>query len=190
MLYICPKWLRSVLKEGGQVDLDAFYSVNIAHSKAVSAYQGFQELFSENVEGNNDVKIIKQLIINIVDELMSCTKTADKYEGCKPAKDELLLARDYIIEHCAEPLSIAGISELVGLSQYHLIRSFRQRFGLTPHAFQLAQRVCRGRKMLADGMGISAVAINTGFSDQSHFHRNFKKMVAVTPKRYKNDTQY
>lgn len=194
MLYISPSWLAVVLRVNGITTLEMLYSVDIAHSRSLAAYQNFQMLFAEVLRGQDKGRIT-QLLIQVIDGLLSGAKSLAtdrrqaKERSSLLAEDGLLLARNYIIEHCAEPLSIAKIAQLVGISQYHLIRSFRQRFGLTPHAFQLAQKVCRGRKMLASGMGISAAAISAGFSDQSHFHRNFKKLVASTPRRYKNDIQ-
>lgn len=193
MLYISPAWLQEVLKTSGVVTLEDLYLVDIAHTKSLTTYKCFQKLFAEVLKAH-DQDAIKPLLIKVVAELYDGTTllVADNHrvinQDTYSAGDSLLLARDYIMEHCAESLSIIKIAEMVGMSQYHLIRSFRRRFGITPHAFQIAQKVCKGRKMLASGMGISAAAIGAGFSDQSHFHRNFKKMVAATPNCYKNDT--
>jgi AraC-like DNA-binding protein len=55
---------------------------------------------------------------------------------------------------------------------------------LPPHAFQLQLRVDRAKTLLARGLDIAAVAQRTGFADQSHFTRVFRRSVGVTPGRF------
>lgn len=43
------------------------------------------------------------------------------------------------------------------------------------------------KDLLKDGLSISQTALECGFFDQSHFHRNFKKIVAITPKEYQDN---
>ena len=57
---------------------------------------------------------------------------------------------------------------------------------MTPHAYQLARRINKAKTLLRYGTDIASVAVDLGFTDQSHFHRNFKQIVAATPKQYKD----
>ena len=70
------------------------------------------------------------------------------------------------------------------MSRYHLIRMFRQHTGLTPHAYQLDCRINKARLMLREGMPLADLAVQLGFSDQSHFQRTFRERVSVTPGDY------
>ena len=192
MLYINSAWLLEVLMRHKSLTASDLYCSNIAHSRNNAAYKDTQLLFSQIMKGL-DVSKIEYLLARIVGGLIQDSKKilprqefVRRSGKVQRTQDDLVMARDYIIEHCAESLTIAKIAEIIGLSQFHLMRSFKQRFGMTPHAFLIAQRVCRGRKLLASGMDISTAAVNAGFADQSHFHRNFKKMVAATPKHYKD----
>jgi AraC-like DNA-binding protein len=56
--------------------------------------------------------------------------------------------------------------------------------GLPPHALQLAQRVRAARRLLEAGEPIAETAVATGFADQSHLHRHFRRSLGVTPGQY------
>ncbi|MFX6794125.1 helix-turn-helix transcriptional regulator, partial [Acinetobacter baumannii] len=77
------------------------------------------------------------------------------------------------------------LAELAGTSRYQLIRQFRRRFGLTPHALQLDMKIRQARTLLQQGASTVHAALDTGFADQSHFHRAFKSRVAATPLQYR-----
>lgn len=91
----------------------------------------------------------------------------------------------YLDEHAAEDLSLDTLCEISGYSAGHLIRAFRQYFGLTPHAYLVNRRVQLGRRELANGTPIADAALNAGFADQPHFQRTFKRLMAATPKQYR-----
>ncbi len=92
------------------------------------------------------------------------------------------------MDQLTDKVTLGAIAEASGLSPYHLIRSFKQAYGQTPHAFQLDQRINRAKQLLKRGNTIVAVAQQLGFADQSHFQRHFKKRHAVTPKAYQRLT--
>lgn len=77
------------------------------------------------------------------------------------------------------------LARRVGMSRYQLIRAFRRATGLTPHAWQMDQRIQRARLQLRDGDALAAIAHGLGFSDQSHFQRMFKAHTAATPGQYR-----
>ena len=61
----------------------------------------------------------------------------------------------------------------VGL-RYAIIRLFKANVGLTPHAFQINLKINQAREQLKQGVSLAELAVNLGFSDQSHFHKAFK----------------
>ena len=73
------------------------------------------------------------------------------------------------------------------LSPYHFARQFKAATGLPPHQFVLARRVERAQQLLQGGAGssLAQVAARAGFSDQSQFSRHFKRLVGVTPGRFR-----
>src|SRR6202008_1114252 len=67
---------------------------------------------------------------------------------------------------------------------YALVRAFSKEVGMPPHAYQTYVRVLRARELIALGRRLSSVALDVGFTDQSHLSRNFKRGLGVTPGRY------
>jgi AraC-like DNA-binding protein len=93
-------------------------------------------------------------------------------------------ARRYVQDRWDQPVSLAELAGVAGLSRFELLRRFAQQNGLTPHAFQRDLRIERARDMLDDGMPAAAVAAACGFADQPHFSRVFKRLVGVPPGAY------
>lgn len=82
-------------------------------------------------------------------------------------------------------LSIDELSRSAYVSKYHFIRSFKQAVGLTPHQFQIQNRIRKAQHMLNSIDSITEVALTTGFCDQSHFIKHFEKYFGLTPTEYK-----
>lgn len=92
--------------------------------------------------------------------------------------------RAYLEAHYTENVSLPQLARIAGLSMFHLTRLFRQAVGLPPHAYLNQIRVFQAKKRLALGQPIAQVAFETGFADQSHLTRHFKRIVGVTPGQY------
>ena len=97
---------------------------------------------------------------------------------------ELSSVRDLLLSDIGNDLSLPEVANSVGLSAGHLHRAFRRRFGLPPHAYLVQARVNRARRMLQAGASIVDAASTTGFADQAHLTRHFKRLVGLTPGRY------
>jgi len=81
-----------------------------------------------------------------------------------------------------ERLSIVTLAEEAGLSPAHFARAFKQTLGHPPHRFLLSRRLERARRMLEDcDAALSDVAARSGFADQAHLTRLFKREFGVTP---------
>jgi AraC-like DNA-binding protein len=94
-------------------------------------------------------------------------------------------ARELLSARMAAPPSLQELADAVGANRFVLLRQFRRRVGLPPHAYVLRLRVERARSLLARGADIADVAFLLGFSDQSHFSRLFKRVVGIPPGDYR-----
>ena len=92
--------------------------------------------------------------------------------------------RDYIEAFFTQNLSLTELATLVQMKPLRLLRTFRKEMGLPPHAYLLQVRIHHAKAQLAQGRAIADVAVDTGFADQSHFTRHFKRFVGVTPGQY------
>ncbi len=95
------------------------------------------------------------------------------------------LAQEYLADRVAEKVSLDDLARVAGLSRYHLLRVFKKATGLPPHAWQTQLRLDRARRLLLAGRPIADVALETGFTDQSHFTNAFKKHMGLTPAQYR-----
>jgi len=94
--------------------------------------------------------------------------------------------REYLAAHYSENISLDAIARVANLSPFYLIRTFRKRTGLPPHEYLTQIRISRAKTLLAQGYAIAQVAHDTGFADQSHLTRHFKRIVGVTPGQYQH----
>jgi AraC-like DNA-binding protein len=90
-------------------------------------------------------------------------------------------AREYLHARFREPVSLADLARVAGLSPFHLSRVFRDRTGLPPHAYQNQLRVHHARRLIEAGQTTSLAARLAGFADQSHLTRHFRRVLAVPP---------
>jgi AraC family transcriptional regulator len=93
---------------------------------------------------------------------------------------------EYIDEHLGAELSLDDLAAVARLSPYHFARLFKNSTGLPPHQYVIARRVERAKELLGgrDVLPLAEIALETGFSSQSHFARHFKRLVGVTPRLF------
>lgn len=96
--------------------------------------------------------------------------------------------KDYIHEYYSDNIQLDDLMDITGLSRFHLIKVFREQYGLPPHQFLNNLRIEKAKQLLGKGLGSTEVAFTVGFFDQSHFIKHFKKIVGVTPKAYASHT--
>jgi AraC-like DNA-binding protein len=92
--------------------------------------------------------------------------------------------RDLLEAEYARTVTIRELADEAGLSTFHLIRVFRAAFGLPPYKYLEQVRIQQARRLIRLGFALTHVVHATGFSDQSHLTRYFKRIVGVTPGTY------
>lgn len=81
--------------------------------------------------------------------------------------------------------SVREAASAYGLSREHYARQFKLQHGVPPQTHRLLQRLNLARERLRTGQAIADVALDTGFTDQSHLSRAFKRTFGVSPGRYR-----
>lgn len=103
----------------------------------------------------------------------------------RPARDpRVATMKEHLASHLVTPLLLADLAAAVSLSPFHAARLFAQATGLPPHAWRNQMRLQRSLAPLRAGRPVAEVAAATGFVDQSHFTRHFRRMFGVPPGRW------
>ncbi|VVE21037.1 helix-turn-helix domain-containing protein [Pandoraea anhela] len=93
---------------------------------------------------------------------------------------------DKIHEEFWRPLTLSELSGDAGRSELQFLREFSRTLGMTPHAYVMETRVQAARRMLTEtDAPLSIVAVECGFSHQSHMGRVFRMSLGVTPQQYR-----
>ena len=94
----------------------------------------------------------------------------------------------YIEEHLAEPISLAALAGLVGLSACYFCRAFRQSFDMPPQRYQLSRRIERAKTLLAKrSASVTDVSYAVGYNDTSAFCTAFRRLTGLTPSAYRRN---
>jgi AraC family transcriptional regulator len=99
------------------------------------------------------------------------------------------LLNQYLDENLDRNVSLAEFAGVVQLSEFHFARKFRTEFGCPPHTYVMRKRIERAKTQLVRGnIPLKVVAASSGFSDQSHMTRLFRRLLGVTPAEYRRTT--
>ena len=98
----------------------------------------------------------------------------------------LLRARELFFDAAAADHRLAAVAAEVGVHPVHLVRAFRGHFGLTPGAFLRRLRLNRAAALLrSPRLALVEVGLRSGYHDQAHFSRSFKRAFGVAPREYR-----
>jgi AraC-like DNA-binding protein len=103
--------------------------------------------------------------------------------GVEPAA--LRRARAFLRDHLADTVSLDDLAAESGIGRFHLVRRFRACYGLPPHAYQMQMRLARAASLIRSGAPLAEVALETGFTDQSHLTKRFTRATGMPPGRYR-----
>ena len=103
-----------------------------------------------------------------------------KRGGLAPARANRIC--EYIDSHLQENIALEVLAGIAQLSVHHFARSFRQSLGIPPHNYIVQRRVEHAQQLLRNtDLPLSEIAIEAGFTDQSHLARHFRTITGVSP---------
>lgn len=117
-------------------------------------------------------------------------KTESRTSGARRPAAAIERVRRHIDEHLGQPLGLAELAELAGLSVWRFATVFRQQVGVSPHRYICRLRVERAQALMRQGIPPASAASEAGFYDQSHLSRHFKTVCGMTPGQYLTTTRH
>jgi AraC-like DNA-binding protein len=183
MMYVSPTLVKMVAAEvaGCKSNLPFFADPIILDSSLANLFVNFQMA----LEGMASKLEQDSLLLSVLTQFIMCY--ADTTPSSKPVgreREAVQRVREYLRDNYAENVTLDRLAQLACLSPYHLSRVFCAEVGVPPHYYQTQVRVERAKAFLSKGMPTKQVAAETGFADQSHLTRHFKRLMQVTPGRY------
>ncbi|MDV2991857.1 MAG: HTH-type transcriptional activator RhaR [Chroococcidiopsis sp. SAG 2025] len=123
--------------------------------------------------------------------LGALVKLIQRHAGDRPTLKQIgredqpiVRIKSYLESNYTENISLDRLAAIANLSPFYLLRTFRDRVGMPPYEYLTQVRVAKAKRLLSQGYAIAQVAQQTGFADQSHLIRQFKRFVGVTPGKY------
>lgn len=92
--------------------------------------------------------------------------------------------RDLLDDNLVDGLTLESAAAELGASPAHLVRTFTREVGMPPHAYLTSRRVDTARRLLLTGHRPAEAAVLSGFHDQSHLNRHFRRILGTTPGRF------
>ena len=102
----------------------------------------------------------------------------------KQPVSRLYRVRDYLEANRFSQVGSDELEDVAGLDRYTIARQFRRQFGTSPHRYLLMRRLGSARERISLGEPLADIAADTGFADQAHLTRHFKKAYGMTPGRW------
>ncbi len=162
----------------------------------VSMIPGFAENVIMDKELNIYLRSLHQIIMNGGEKfekeemmLLFITLLIERYgqpfEKCIPdCRKEIELACLFMEENYAQHITLNQLCDCSNLSKSTLLRAFTKTKGITPYRYLQSIRVGKAKTLLETGCTPVSAALQTGFTDQSHFTNFFHMFIGLSPAAY------
>jgi AraC-like DNA-binding protein len=105
-----------------------------------------------------------------------------KFLANESDREKIVKAREVLLQHIGEPLTIKELSRKVAINECYLKKGFKEMFGTTIFDFYQSQRMEHARYLLYEkGLSVTEVSVMLGYSSISHFSTAFKKHTGLKP---------
>lgn len=179
--YISKERMLDLAEEiTGRRELPGFRE-NVIYDEEVGCY--LRPLHEMVMDGEGSLRKEETLLF-LISVLMQ--NYGQPFEECIPeCSQEIEKTCAYMERHYSEHIYLDSICHYAGLSKSTLLRAFTKSKGVTPYRYLEAIRIGEAKRLLATGASPAETAMQTGFSDQSHFTNYFSSFLGLTPGVYR-----
>ena len=135
------------------------------------------------MNGNSDLGKEENLLFLLSGLIQNYSQPFEN--GIPECRKEIEKACKFIEQHFTERISLEQICRQAGVSKSMLLRAFTKSKGITPYRYLETIRINEAKKLLSNGVSVLDAAIETGFSDQSHFTNYFTSFIGLAPGVYR-----
>ena len=171
---------KIVLEINGTNNLPYFKPNVLYQSEFVS---NLKELHLKISQDESEFKK-EELFLYFMEELIQMYSDLTITPPASETSHEINTICNYLEGNYTKTITLNDLSDLTGWSKYHLLRSFTKHRGISPYSYLETIRINHAKKLLEQGVKPIEVTFLTGFSDQSHFTKFFKRQIGLTPKQY------
>jgi AraC family transcriptional regulator len=182
-----PESIKQIA-EASEIDPDQIDFVNCFAQQDLQLHQVAMLLFAESqsdgLMGRLYIESLTQvLVIHLLRHYAKSIQIVTS-ENRNLTRAQLRQAIDYIHSHLDRDLSLAELASVINISPTYFANLFKQAMGISPHQYVIQQRVEQAKLMLSKtDLAIADIALQVGFSSQSHLTQQFKRFTGVTPKQ-------
>jgi AraC-like DNA-binding protein len=134
-------------------------------------------------EPDPDSMYVEEQIFSLLDQVIAAAYRCPMNRGAeRSAGDDLTRACcEWLARRFARPLTLSEIAAALGVSPFHLCRTFRRVSGMTLHAYRNELRLRSALEQLESGGDLTTLALDLGYSSHSHFTSSFRVLFGVPP---------
>ncbi|MPM79503.1 HTH-type transcriptional activator RhaS [bioreactor metagenome] len=173
---------RAVLEITGSAGLPMFAQPVAYHSELVAPLRELHRM----IMGQEGELRKEERFFFLLEQLMEENARPAAQLPAPEPRAEIEAVCGYLEENYMHAVTLEELSRLAGLSKYYLLRSFTRQKGISPYSYLATVRVDRAKRLLEKGAAPVEAALQTGFSDQSHFSNFFKRFIGLTPRQYRS----
>ncbi len=157
------------------------FSENVIKNDELSLYlHSLHQMIMDGGEAFEKEEMLLLLISFLIEQY------GQPARSCIPeCSEEIERACVFMSEHFPEHITLENLCKCSGLSKSTLLRGFTRSKGVTPYRYLQTIRIGKAKELLEKGVSLVEAAIQTGFSDQSHFSRFFHMFIGLSPAAYR-----
>ena len=125
-----------------------------------------------------------QVLAALAEALVALDRSDRCIEGGATNGAAVARAREFLDANCRRVVRSDQLEAVAGMSRYALARHFRACLGTSPYRYLTMRRLDCAKRLMLSGVPLAESAAASGFADQSHLTRQFKKAYGLSPGRW------
>jgi AraC-like DNA-binding protein len=180
MLYLAPRLVRAALGERAA----ALPFVKVAAQQNPRLLAALRPAFAD-LDRDFEALEADQIVLSISETLLELDPSARRASSPGNCAVAVEKARQFLEESFTEVVTSEELEAVTGIDRFTLARHFRARLGTSPYRYLTMRRLDHARSVMRAGAPIADAAFASGFADQSHMTRKFKRAYGISPGRWR-----